>query len=230
MGDWFHDPNADPNYKQIVEKSLALFGVFTGVTLSFYIKDFLIEGKPDYSLGLPFGTRALVACAVIALLLRYIVGSAAHLNATYVGDTQPTTGDKVARKSTSLGWLFFDIAMLVVFGVLAASIAYPGDFDQLLIRSGMFVLAGLLWAGVAFCFRQQDRPIAIPWLIIDVFQLVATGFLWWVAWSVTVKAALLAIMYVGCLYLDFLAVSKPKTLQPKGKDKADFARPLRPAE
>lgn len=33
------DWGAAPDFKQIVGKSLALFGVFTGVTLSFYIKD-----------------------------------------------------------------------------------------------------------------------------------------------------------------------------------------------
>jgi hypothetical protein len=41
MANWLCDWNVKPDFKQIVEKSLALFGVFTGVTLSFYIKDFL---------------------------------------------------------------------------------------------------------------------------------------------------------------------------------------------
>jgi hypothetical protein len=40
--EWFYDPGAEPDFKQIVDKSLVLFGVFTGATLSFYVKDFLL--------------------------------------------------------------------------------------------------------------------------------------------------------------------------------------------
>jgi hypothetical protein len=82
---WFYNTEAEPDFKQIVEKSLALFGVFTGATLSFYIGDFLFANKlpPDFT-GYPFWSRACLVAAVIALLLRYIVGSAVHLNLMYV--------------------------------------------------------------------------------------------------------------------------------------------------
>lgn len=36
-------PSATPDFKQIVEKTLAVFAVFTGATLTFYVKDFLFS-------------------------------------------------------------------------------------------------------------------------------------------------------------------------------------------
>jgi len=56
---WFYNANAEPDFKQIVEKSLALFGVFTGATLSFYVKDFLLMDKDVQGFKeLPLWSRA----------------------------------------------------------------------------------------------------------------------------------------------------------------------------
>jgi hypothetical protein len=98
---WLYDRDAQPDCKQIVENSLALFGVFTGVTLSFYIRDFLFGDKipwgfRDFSLW----ERGLMTASVISLLLRYIVGSAVHLTATHVPKVT-TTIKKIGGKQVS---------------------------------------------------------------------------------------------------------------------------------
>jgi hypothetical protein len=217
MAYWFHDRNAKPDFKQIVEKSLALFGVFTGVTLSFYIKDFLFGDNILVGfLSFSVSGRILISASVIALLLRYIVGSAVHLNATYVAkvttsiDNQNVLIEKKELKSESLGWLFFDILILVVFGLLAVYIIYSPDLDDFLWRSANFIFVGLLWSVIALLFRPADRPVAARWAWIDGFQLVVTLLLLYaVPWSDFTKTWALAVTYMVCLFLDFCVVSRP---------------------
>jgi hypothetical protein len=219
--DWICDWNAEPDLKQIVEKTLALFGVFTGATLSFYVKDFVFganipAGFRDFS----FGGRLLVAISVIALLLRYIIGSAVHLNATYVpkvtaklgpvdGNGEQALIEDKQVKSKSLRLLIFDIAMLVAFGILAVSIIYSVDFDEFLVYSSFYILAGLLWSLAALMWRPGDAPIAERWSVIDFSQLVLTLGLFEIPWSDFTRAALLAPLYVFCLFLDLCVVSRP---------------------
>jgi hypothetical protein len=215
------DCGATPDFKQIVEKSLALFGVFTGVTLSFYIKDFLFgDNIPIGFLDFAWFDRVLISASVIALLLRYIVGSAVHLNATYVAKVTTRIVNNVLveekqPKSENLGWLFLDIVFLVAFGLLAVVIIYSADMDKFLLHSAAFIAFGLAWSAIAYRWREGDKPIAARWLAIDGFQLAVTLGLYYAAcWSVTdwsdfTKTWLLAPIYVACLFLDFCVVSRP---------------------
>ncbi|HEY1474274.1 MAG TPA: hypothetical protein VGF53_09340 [Pseudolabrys sp.] len=231
---WLHDSSAEPDFKPIVERSIALFGVFTGVALSFYIKDFLFAkaqpGAPPLTpLELfPFWSKLLVVAAVISLLLRYIVGSAVHLNAIYVPkvtlvgreakdgeDTVMALTEEKELKSTKLGRLFFDIIVLVAFGILGVSIIYADTLDIFMWRSAYFVLAGFLWGFFAFCFREEDRAIAKRWMLIDGFQLLITFGLIYETWFTGTaadygKIVILAVVYVGCLLADFAVVSRPR--------------------
>jgi hypothetical protein len=156
---WFYDRNAKPDFKQIVEKSLALFGVFTGVTLSFYIKDFLFGDNILAGFrGFSKLDRTLISASVISLLLRYIVGSAVHLNATYVAKVTTRIVNNVLveekqPKLENLRWLFFDLLILVIFGLLAVYIIYSPDLEEFLWRSAIFILVGLLWSLVALAAR-----------------------------------------------------------------------------
>jgi hypothetical protein len=214
MANWLCDWNVKPDFKQIVEKSLALFGVFTGVTLSFYIKDFLFGnnipvGFTDFSVW----SRILVSASVIALLLRYIVGSAVHLNATYVKVTTRIENNILVEqkqpKSELLGWLFFDIIMLVAFGILAVYIIYSIDLKEFLARSIEFVLVGLVWSVIALAWRPGDRAVAERWCVIDGIQLIITAALYLMPWSDFWKTLVLAVIYIFCLFLDFCVVSRP---------------------
>ncbi len=216
------DWGAAPDFKQIVEKSLALFGVFTGVTLSFYIKDFLFGDRiPPGFAQFPAWARTLVALSVIALLLRYIVGSAVHLTATYVVQVSTTlkldtatsrrvlVEEKQPPKLNSLPWLFFDILMLVVFGVLAVWIIYSANFGEFMLRSGYFISLGLIWSVIALFCRPADRAVAERWWWIDMFQLGITLLLIFTSCDVLVKTTILALVYTFCLFLDFCVVSRP---------------------
>jgi hypothetical protein len=220
VANWLCDWNAKPDFKQIVEKSLALFGVFTGVTLSFYIKDFLFGDKiPDGFKDFSVPSRVLISASVIALLLRYIVGSAVHLNATYVAkvtttiERNPNGADVLVEtkepKSESLGWLFFDIIMLVGFGILAVYIIYSIDLKEFLARSVDFILVGLAWSVIALIWRPGDRAVAERWCCIDGVQLIITLVLYVTSWSDLCKTSILAIVYISCLFLDFCVISRP---------------------
>ncbi len=217
---WFYDRNATPDFKQLVEKSLALFGIFTGVTLSFYIKDFLFgDNIPVGFLDFSIFDRVLISACVIGLLLRYIVGSAVHLNATYVAKvtTQIDNGVLVESKepkSRSMWWLFFDISFLVAFGLLAVVIIYSADMDKFLLHSAAFIGFGLAWSVIAWIGRPGDRPIAKRWTAIDFFQLVVTLGVYAVDLSDFHKTWLLTFIYGVCLFIDFWVVSRPPAVAP----------------
>ena len=212
---WFYDRNAKPDFKQIVEKSLALFGVFTGVTLSFYIKDFLFGDNILAGFrGFSKMDRALISASVISLLLRYIVGSAVHLNATYVAKVTTRIVNNVLveekqPKSENLRWLFFDLLILVIFGLLAVYIIYSPNLQEFLWRSAIFILVGLFWSVVALAVRRGDRPIAARWAVIDGFQFLLTLGLYEASCSDSGKISWLAIIYIGFLFVDFGVVSRP---------------------
>ncbi|WP_213738526.1 hypothetical protein [Bradyrhizobium sp. dw_411] len=214
---WFYDRNATPDFKQLVEKSLALFGVFTGVTLSFYIKDFLFgDNIPVGFLDFSIFARVLISASVIALLLRYIVGSAVHLNATYVAKvtTKIENGVLVETKepkSRSMWWLFVDISFLVAFGLLAVVIIYSSDLDKFLWNSSVFIGVGLVWSLIALIGRPGDRAVAARWTVIDGCQLAVTASLYYYAvnWSDFDKTRVLTFIYGVCLFIDFWVVSRP---------------------
>jgi hypothetical protein len=220
--DWICDWSVKPDFKQIVDKSLTLFGVFTGVTLSFYIKDFLFVDKvPPGFTEFPLWSRALIVIAVTTLLLRYIIGSAVHLNVRYV----PAVNDVFRQKSEdggmefaieerklkseSIGLLFFDVLVLLVFGIFAVAITYALDFEELMWRSFYFMMVGVVWGVIAALFRDGDRDMAERWLAIDVFQLAATLLLINLPVPPVAKAVVLAIVFVFCLFLDLCMVSRP---------------------
>jgi hypothetical protein len=223
LKDWISNPDVEPDFKQIVEKSLALFGVFTGVTLSFYIKDFLFVDKvPVGFMNFPLWSRTLIALAVISLLLRYIVGSAVHLNATYVAkapklemkDDKLALVEEKSHKSGPLGWLFFDVLMLIGFGLLTVRITYAIDFDELMWFSIWFILVGLGWSVVAYVWRPRDRPVAERWILIDLCQVAVTWGLFLTPGYHLTKTVLLALAYIFCLFLDLCVVSRPPAAKP----------------
>jgi hypothetical protein len=220
--DWICDWSVKPDFKQIVEKSLTLFGVFTGVTLSFYIKDFLFVDKVPLGFAeFSLWSRALIATSVTTLLLRYIIGSAVHLNVTYVpavndvfrqksgDDGMEFAIEERKLKSESLGLLFFDILVLLVFGMFAVSITYALDFEEFMWRSFYFMMVGVVWGVIAALFRDGDRDMAERWLAIDVFQLAITMLLIKIAVPSIAKVVVLAIVFVLCLFLDLCMVSRP---------------------
>jgi hypothetical protein len=234
--DWFSDTAAEPDFKEIVDKSLVLFGVFTGATLSFYVKDFLLADKDLAGFnGFSVSARACLVAAVIALLLRYIVGSASHLNATYVPKVTTShkvifgtdaAGNPVAEvvssehrelASASLRWLFFDIAFLVLFGIVAVFIIQASNLEQFMWSASLFVAVGFVWGVFAyFCRSSRDVLFAKRWMAIDIVQVAITVALiyslrwgWFGDHGNTFVPAILAAVYVFCLFIDFAVGSRP---------------------
>lgn len=212
------NPNQEPDFKLIVDRAVAVFAVYTGATLSFYVKDFLFtkdnlhafHGVRDWASY--WGSWALVA--VVALLLRYIIGSAVHLNRTYVPKETQHIKDNIIEvtktyQSTSLCWLFFDILFLIVFGILAFFITSSATIEQLMWRSIYFMAGGLIWAFVASACRKPDKVIATEWLVIDTAQIGLTFILICLNVAPIYKAVPLTLIYLVCLFADLYILAKP---------------------
>lgn len=217
---WICPPSEAPDFKQIVEKTLAVFAVFTGATFSFYVNDFLLARKalPPGFANFTLVDRIFVLAAVMALLLRYIAGSAVHLNAAYVPKATPTLQrtnggftikEIAAPHDRSIGLLFLDIVLLVGFGILAVFITLASTMRELLVSSLAFVLGGFVWSLIAMARPVAERTIAKRWLLIDGGQAAITAGLICLSISDTTKAVVLAVVYVFCLFLDFAVLSRP---------------------
>jgi hypothetical protein len=212
------DPNDAPDFKLIVDRTIAVFAVYTGATLSFYVKDFLFSKENLAAFHDVFAWASYwgswVVIALIALLLRYIVGSAVHLNRTYVPkETLSINGTDIVvtktYRSKSLCWLFFDMLFLISFGVLAFFITTAASVEDFMMRAIYFMSGGLAWSVVAIILRPEDRVIATKWAGIDLTQIVLTGLLIYVQCAPFPTAMVLAGLYLFFLLADFYVLSEP---------------------
>jgi len=223
---------SDPYFEKIVTVVLATFTVFTGFTINKAIVSVGDHIKlPDVKDGSFFGPLCRMAVSVsstiefwalvalLALLLRYVMGSAIHLNDTYVkrlgNPPQPTLS-----KSTLL--LFKDLGFLVIFGIVVLMIAKPltppappvtppaeFDFPAFVFGCELFLFFGFLWSVVDLIWRLMlsgSRPTEWPglsaylfWMPLDIFQwLITYGVAQWSAADFT-RMLLLALLY--CVFL-----------------------------
>jgi hypothetical protein len=161
-----------PNFDQAIKVILATFTVFTGLALTLFL------APPNKTAGLKIppieidaihGWRWWAFFALVALLLRYIIGSAIHLNYVYGGE---------APRSNSVGLLFKDLMFLVLFGMLAFYIIDAGNVGHFVARAMLFVLAGFIWSIFDYlvrrfvCCRLQGNPADSTRL-----KRIDTGFL-----------------------------------------------------
>jgi len=207
-----------PDFKLIVDRTIAVFAVYTGATLSFFVKDFLPSEKNLSNNADVFAWaanwRSWVVIAVIALLLRYIVGSAVQLNRAYVpkedlkiGTDGVITATKT-YKSASVCWLFFDVLFLIGFGVLAFFLTTGASVEGFLWRSIYFTTGGFLWSLIAALFRSGERKVACLWLVLDGAQIAITLFLVCLSWGDLAKSMALAIFYLVFLFIDFYVLAR----------------------
>jgi hypothetical protein len=168
-----------PDFEKTVGVVLATFTVFTGFTTGK-----AVEAVANH-LAFPPGTSHLTflpsfsrffeavwsteefwaLIALLSLLLRYLIGSAIHLNDTYVkrvGTPNPAPPVLPPRfqPSRSTFLLFKDLLFIVVFGIVILGIAKtidpatpqgwvrPPDFDfaGFTFGSEIFLLCGFVWA------------------------------------------------------------------------------------
>ncbi len=219
----------EPDFTPIVDKAITLFAVYTGATLTFFVKGFLFSEKNfnDFnSLSDWIENWHLYATiAVAALLLRYIIGSAAHLRHTYIPKTIKETaedGTITERKgpySKDISSLFFDLLYLFVFGLLAIFITISTDNISDLMHASLYLLvAGAVWS-VFGLGRPGQGWIARAWLEIDAVQIVLTLgiiFLPDVVPGVTevFQAVLLSALFLVALFIDIKIVTAMVSEKP----------------
>jgi len=205
-------PHETPDYRQIVDRTIALFSVYTGATLSFFVKDFLFSDKNIQTYhGLDWLSYWGTWCslAVVALLLRYIIGSAAHLNYTYVAKTKVISGNTVttAPKSANLCQLFIDLLFVIVFGILALLLTRSiGSVDILMRHAIYFIIVGLVWSVLALPRSSTGFLIPGTWIAIDIAQIAGTVLILHFVPGELRQAVILGVAYLIFLFLDLYFV------------------------
>jgi len=209
------------DFEKIVTAVLGTFTVFTGFVFSSYLKDLpLAEGSGWLAWMTWFCQWRLWALfALMALLLRYIMGSAVHLNFMYV-PSKDADGRPLPSRSQSVGLLFKDLGFLVLFGVVAMSIASavshtpdPGPeelwgrlqnlanaassdaadaarLDTFMYHAMLFLGAGFLWS-VIDCFLRG--AVWVKWF---KRKTEGPGY-FWVIWCVLDASQLLVTFAIS---------------------------------
>jgi len=216
-----HEEGEPPDFEQTVKVVLATFAVFTGFVFSTYIKDELTLADFTGWLGWTIWFdewRLWAFFALMALMLRYIIGSAIHLSFMYIPPKDD--GDDERPRSQSVFFLFKDLVFLVMFGLIAMSVAAAaikgnkGSIDVFMQRSMLFVGAGFFWsvsdAALRFLWGRKwpnEKPgfFWIVWGSLDLLQLAATYALLKCTATDLHRAAALAVVYTVFLFLDVKA-------------------------
>ena len=215
-----------PDFEHVVKTVLATFAVFTGLTISNYVKDtiFTVDHLRAYYDWQDWAGdwRCWAFAALVCLLLRYLIGSAIHLNYMYV-----TPKGRDEPRSFSVLLLFKDVIFLVVFGVIAVFISKAESADLFVDRAGWFLLSGLAWSVLDWLMRRfwpdprehprplKERPFWAIWILLDGLQLALTWGLVSCIEDDLVKAIALAVIFTVFLFFDILAmvrfVQRPST-------------------
>ena len=197
-------------FEASVKTILTTFGVFTGFAIKSAIDAIQFPASPSWwaFLDLLKDSHLFVGIATVALLLRFIIGSAVHLNLCYV----------VEPRSAKPVMLFKDLAFLIIFGLLAVFMIKAGDdVPAFAMRASLFVLIGLIWSGIDALARAgqtggEKSLFSGEWILIDFGQLAVISLVLYKIHDAWWQAFLLAAGFVLALYLDMrivLAAKKP---------------------
>jgi hypothetical protein len=206
-------------FEDSVRTILTTFGVFTGFAIKSAIDG--IHFPPSKSWGdaleALWDPQLFVCLATIALLLRFIIGSAVHLNLCYV----------VEPRSTKRIMLFKDLAFLIAFGLAAIFMIKAGDkLAAYSTRAFIFVLVGMIWSGVDAVTRKGETEgeqslFSGYWVVIDFAQLIwilfAYCLIYYVFASDLTSAILLAVGFWIALCADMMVVLSAKKPYPPGE-------------
>ena len=154
------------DFSQSVDVILATFSVLVGVSLADFFDDTknkLSDDVHDWAFFM-----------LVALLLRYIIGSAIHLKNTYRSASK-------FEHSASIFLFFKDIAFLIAFGFVAIKITHSKTFFHFMQQTADFILISFLWSITDPIFRRiwghnalRSRPLWEVWTTIDIIQLTIT--------------------------------------------------------
>jgi nucleoside 2-deoxyribosyltransferase len=154
------------DFSQSVDVILVTFSVLVGVSLA----DFFDDTKDK----LPEHVHDWAFLMLVALLLRYLVGSAIHLKHAY--RTAPNF------KHSASAFLFLkDIVFLIAFGLIAIKITHSVKLFHFWQQITIFIGISLLWSVTDPIFRKiwepsalQGRPLWEIWTTIDTAQFAVT--------------------------------------------------------
>lgn len=193
------------DFVQPVAVVLQTFAVLVGISLT----DFFDEAKNR----LPEDLQPWAFVALMALLLRFIIGSAVHLTYAY-GERTDQQGHKLGPRLPSICLFLKDLAFLIAFGYLAIKMSHSPNFVHFLEFSAWFVTTALLWCitdpvarGAVLKAKGLEVTLDylwVRWAILDVGQLAAIGLVAWVIGRDVAGAVVLALSYVICLGFDCL--------------------------
>jgi hypothetical protein len=193
-------------FEDAVRVILTTFGVFTGVVIKSAIEKLHLPESSSLLAIFQILTNfhVFICLATVALLLRFIIGSAVHLNLCYV--TEPRSKMPIM--------LFKDVAFLIVFGLIAVSMINANDVAGFAIRATWFIAAGILWSVVDRLGRigrgGGEKSLASPsWVMIDIAQLVFGGVVFLVISDPLWRSMGLALIFALALYLDMRTVLLP---------------------
>jgi len=204
-------------FEDAVRVILTTFGVFTGFAIKTTLEAINFPHSASWLafLGVLSDFRFFLCIAMVALLLRFIIGSAIHLNLCYV----------VEPRSKMPVMLFKDVSFLIVFGLIAVFVIKASDVLTFATRASFFIAIGLLWSVMDVLVRgRQTDPgeqtlFSWDWVIIDLIQLFGTAIVMGLSMIISAdslgwyQAFLFAIGYSFALYFDFrvvLAAEKPR--------------------
>lgn len=195
-------------FENAIRAILTAFGIFTGVAIKSVLDEVRFSEAPTWlAIFDSFADSHLfIALATIGLLLRYIVGSSVHLNLCYV----------TAPRSTSWWMLYKDLGFLILFGLIAVFMIKAKSVTAFEVRASIFVGVGLLWSLLDWLIRDvfewcgpeagEKSLFSLPWIGIDIFQLVLTLLIWWKVDDVMTQSVLLFIVFSAALFGDMAVV------------------------
>jgi hypothetical protein len=197
-----------PKFDEIVKVVIATFAVFTGVAIKDYVASNVLQDQDWYAF-----------VALVALLLRYIIGSAVHLTYTYARK-EATAAEP---NSASVLLLAKDFGFVVLFGVIAVRMAEAKDFAAFWFFAKCFLGAGLVWS-ITDCIVRfvwcklagndnewPKRPFWLPWAVLDAAQLFLTWAIPQACPLEASQAVTLAVVYALFLLVDLKVMAR--TLQ-----------------
>lgn len=204
-------------FEDTVRAIVTTFGVFTGFAIKSAIDGIHFPTAPSWwaFLSTLDDFHLFVCIATVALLLRFIVGSAVHLNLCYV----------VEPRSKKPFMLFKDLAFLVIFGLCAIYMIKACDVNACSVpafatRASLFILVGLIWSAVDGLVRsQQTDPgektlFSGPWIGIDALQLGLILFVLYAIHDPWWQSVFLAVGFAFALYGDMKIVLGAKKPAP----------------
>lgn len=169
---------ADETFGPSVDVARETFAVLIGFALTEFVrKQFELA---EAGTAADWFNSGALSLAFLWLLLRFFMGSANHLKATYV---ETDAAGIPAGVTDWKDFLFIvDAVFLVVFGVFAIYISRAEDFPHFTWRVAQFLIFAVIWTAFApvahRCVRGDwpDKTRLTWWLFLNPCQWLTTEF------------------------------------------------------